>query len=245
MGVFTQSVKMFYYGIPQVVSGYGKTTAAAQFMKNYPIPPFDAALNVWTFTALSIMLVSTVSLNTFGQEQAVFLRDAFSGTKAVPYWFAKTLEAALWLPLNAAVYVGICFAMQPVPIMFLEFFIVIWVAMIGFYGVGHVVSLLFGKYNRGIVHLVVCLVLIMVFSGVLLKYHGKWYFDMFFTFWTSQTYYKGAIYMYETAFDVEKLNEYKAGFNWSYPWWFDTLCALLTSLIWHLFALMIIFYRTL
>lgn len=39
MGFFTRSLKIFYYGIPRVVTGYGEITAASQFMRNYPIPP--------------------------------------------------------------------------------------------------------------------------------------------------------------------------------------------------------------
>lgn len=194
---------------------------------------------------MAIMLVMTVSLNTFGQEQAVFLRDTFSGTKAAPYWFAKTLEAGLWLPLYAAVYVVVCFALKPVSIMVLEFWLVVWVSMIGFSGVAHVVSLCIGRFNRGIVHLVACLVLIMAFSGIMAKYDGKRYFNLFFTFWTAESYFEGATRDYDKAFDVERLNNSELGRQWdlNYEFGFNIACAFLTSLIGHLIALMIIFYR--
>ena len=98
---------MLYYGIPLVVSNDDKIPllkASSEFMKNYPIPPTSQIEPVWLFTALAIMLICIVSINTFGLEEAVQSRDSFSGTNPTSYWFAKTFEAAIWLPLYAAVY---------------------------------------------------------------------------------------------------------------------------------------------
>ena len=98
---------MLYYGIPLVVSNDDKIPllkASSEFMKNYPIPPTSQIEPVWLFTALAIMLICIVSINTFGLEEAVQSRDSFSGTNPTSYWFAKTLEAGIWLPLYAAVY---------------------------------------------------------------------------------------------------------------------------------------------
>lgn len=78
--------------------------ASAEFMKNWPRPPTSQIEPVWLFTALAIMLVCIVSINTFGLEEAVQSRDSFSGTNPTSYWFAKTVEAGIWLPLYAAVY---------------------------------------------------------------------------------------------------------------------------------------------
>lgn len=98
---------MLYYGVPRVQrnnNGIQLMKASSEFMKNYPIPPTSQIEAVWLFTALAIMLVCIVSINTFGLEEAVQSRDSFSGTNPTSYWFAKTFEAAIWLPLYAAVY---------------------------------------------------------------------------------------------------------------------------------------------
>ena len=98
---------MLYYGVPRVQrnnNGIQLMKASSEFMKNYPIPPTSQIEPVWLFTALAIMLVCIVSINTFGLEEAVQSRDSFSGTNPTSYWFAKTLEAGIWLPLYAAVY---------------------------------------------------------------------------------------------------------------------------------------------
>ena len=96
-----------YYGIPKVGrhdNGLKLMKASSEFMENYPMTPVSQISNLWLFTALTIMLVCIVSINTFGLEKAVQNRDSFSGTNPTSYWFAKSFEAAVWLPLYAAVY---------------------------------------------------------------------------------------------------------------------------------------------
>lgn len=245
IGFFVQSVKVIYYGIPIVRDDYHPSVnAATQFMENYPLPPIDQTGNMWLFTALAVMLVCIVSVNTFGQEKAVFRRESFSGTKATSYWFSKTLEAGIWLPLYAAVFVTVCSAFQPQPIPVHAFWLVVWMAMIGDSGIGHIVSLVVGPTNRGIVHMITCLVLIMIFSGVMIKYQGKKLFQAFFTFWVAQGYAKGTLTTYDNVYRVEILNSLQAGYNLDFPFGFDILCAFLTAIVWHLVALMMIVYRS-
>ena len=78
IGYYTQTILVYYYGIPIVSTD--RFNAASQFMSNHPVPPNNAIPQVWLLTALTIMLVCIVSINTFGLEKAVFLREAFSGT---------------------------------------------------------------------------------------------------------------------------------------------------------------------
>ena len=116
--------------------------------------------------------------------------------------------------------------------------------MIGDSGIGHIVSLVVGPTNRGIVHMITCLVLIMIFSGVMIKYQGKKLFQAFFTFWVAQGYAKGTLTTYDNVYRVEILNSLQAGYNLDFPFGFDILCAFLTAIVWHLVALMMIVYRS-
>merc|ERR1719469_764294 len=99
--------------------------------------------------------------------------------------------------------------------------------MIGFSGIGHIVSLTVGQSNRGIVHLISCLLLFMVFSGVMIKYDDNKLFTIFFTYWTAQGYVKGSSIAYEDAFDVDRYNNLVDKYNLEYPFGFNMVCAFL------------------
>lgn len=243
IGYMAKSFKSIYYGVPLVSTN--RFNAASQFMENYPLPPVDMTKTLWLFTALVITLVCIVSINTFGLEKAVFLRESFSGTNATSYWLAKSLETGAWLPLHAAVFVVVCYGMQPLSITLINFWLVIWISMIGFSGIGHIVSLLVGRANRGIVHLISCLILVFVFSGVIIQYQGKKWFQIVFTFWNAQSYAKGSLMIYEDAFAVDELNQIAgAGYNLKFSFAFDIACSFLTAIFWHFVALAIIIYRS-
>jgi len=242
IGYYTRTVPLLYYGLPKVAY-YTHFKASYEFMHYEPIPPSSQIPSIWLFTALTIMLVCIVSINTFGLEKAVFLRESFSGTNPTSYWLSRTLESGMWLPLYSAIYVTVQFIFQPLTITVVQYWIVTWMSMIGFSGIGHIVSLTVGQSNRGIVHLITCLVLIMVFSGFMLKYDGNKFFSLFFTYWTAQGYVKGCTVAYEDVFDVDLFNSVSDKYNLEYVFGFDMICAFLTGVAWHLIVLIIIIYR--
>mmetsp|Transcript_20661 Transcript_20661/g.57380 ORF Transcript_20661/g.57380 Transcript_20661/m.57380 type:complete len:556 (-) Transcript_20661:327-1994(-) len=246
IGYFVQAIQTLYYGIPFVLDVSNPTkNAATQFLSNYPTALTLSFGDIWIFTASTIMLISVVCLNTFGQEQAVFKREHLSGTKPTAYWLAKSIELSFWLPLYAAVFVTVAVMFQQQPISVVQYFFVIWISMLGYGGVAHIVSLFFGPSNRGIVYLVCCLTLIMVFSGIMIFYNGEnKIFLAFFSFWVAQGYYKGCLTPYEDVFDVDLLNEDTGGFDLHYPFEFDMLCAFLTAILLHLVALPVLMYRS-
>jgi len=242
MGYYTGTVPLLYYGFQKV--GYDtRFKASFEFMRFEPIPPNSQIPSVWLFTALTIMLVCIVSINTFGLEKAVFLRESFSGTNPTSYWLSRTLESGMWLPLYSAIYVTVQFTFQSLTITVLQYWIVTWMSMIGFSGIGHIVSLTVGRSNRGIVHLITCLVLIMLFSGVMLKYDDSKFFTLFFTYWTAQGYVKGCTVPYEDVFDVDLFNSTIDKYNLEDSFGFNMICAFLTGIAWHLIVLIIIIYR--
>lgn len=245
IGFFVNTLPQLYYGIPRVSDpSHLGDSAAAQFMMSYPIPPYSSLSTIWLFTALCIMLICVVSINTFGPERAVFSRESFSGTNPFAYWLAKTCESGLWIPIYAAIFVTVNIMIKPQPISVLKFFIVVWISIIGDFGIGHIVSLLVAPANRGIVHLVSCLLLIMIFSGTLIHYHGRRLFNLFYTFWVAQGYAVGFYETIDDVFNVELFNEKKEGFDLSYSFGFNVLCGVLTALLWHLIALMIMIFRS-
>lgn len=132
----------------------------------------------------------------------------------------------------------------PQLISVLKFFIVVWISIIGDFGIGHIVSLLVASANRGIVHLVSCLLLIMIFSGTLIHYNGRILFNIFYTFWVAQGYAAGFYETVDDVFNVELLNDVKEGFDLSYSFGFNILCGVMTALLWHLIALMIMVFRS-
>lgn len=95
IGYYTQTIQLLYYGVPIVRTD--RFNAASQFMKNYPVPPLSSIPQVWLFTALTIMLVCIVSINTFGLEKAVFLRETFSGTNPTSVSFFSSYDVYLLL----------------------------------------------------------------------------------------------------------------------------------------------------
>ena len=98
IGYYTQTILVYYYGIPIVSTD--RFNAASQFMSNHPVPPNNAIPQVWLLTALTIMLVCIVSINTFGLEKAVFLREAFSGTNPTSVSFLH-LKVSISLFISA------------------------------------------------------------------------------------------------------------------------------------------------
>ena len=115
--------------------------------------------------------------------------------------------------------------------------------MIGFSGVGHVVSLTVGPTNRGIVHLISCLLLIMAFSGVMIKSNGHKIFTIFFTYWTAQGYSDRSSSTYDDVFAVELMNSYFLKYDFDYEFWENMLYGFLTGLLWHFIVLIILIYR--
>ncbi|VEU45179.1 unnamed protein product [Pseudo-nitzschia multistriata] len=245
IGYFVRTMPQLYYGIPLVRDIENpQNNAASQYMRNYPSPPQSQFAGIWIYTALAVMLVCIVSINTFGREKAVFKRELFSGTKPTAYWLAKTFESGLWIPLYAAIFVTVNMMLNNQPIPVIHLFLVIWVTMIGDSGIGHIVSLVVQPSNRGIVLLVSVLVLIMIFSGIMIKYKGKHQvFKAFFTFWTAQGFYKGSVTPYEDVFDVKTLNDNMQGYELQDPFGFNILYGMLTALFWHLAALAVMFWQ--
>ena len=135
IGYYTTFLRgSMYYGIPLVV--LDKYNAASEFMYAHPTLPINYIPNTWLMTDLGMMIVCITSLNTFGFEEAIYLRESFSGTNPVSYWLAKTCEAGMWLPLYSAIFVTACFFFQPTPLPLYQYWLVMWTSMIGFCGVG-------------------------------------------------------------------------------------------------------------
>lgn len=135
IGYYTTFLRgSMYYGIPLVV--LDKYNAASEFMYAHPTSPISYIPNTWLMTDLGMMIVCITSLNTFGFEEAIYLRESFSGTNPASYWLAKTCEAGMWLPLYSAIFVTTCFAFQPTPLPIYQYWLVMWTSMIGFCGIG-------------------------------------------------------------------------------------------------------------
>ena len=115
--------------------------------------------------------------------------------------------------------------------------------MIGFSGIGHVVSLTVGSTNRGIVHMISCLLFIMTFSGVMIRYDGNKFFTLFFTYWTAQGYVERSSAAYKEVFLVDLFNEHFQRYNLDYTFEENMLYGTLTSLLWHFIVLIILIYR--
>jgi ABC-type multidrug transport system ATPase subunit len=237
------NTKPIYYGVPEALTNV--TNASSKFLDNFPIGPVDNVIGLWQNTALIIMLVSILSVNVFGGEQAVFNRDASSGTNPVSYWLAKTLETFFWLPVYTAVFAGLAFLIQPLTISLLNYWIVSWMTFIGFHGIGMFLSLLVGPANRGIMMLVTSLILILVFTGLLFPYgkNENPLFMLFFPFWTAQGYCTESYSPYDGSFDVELFNLLNAGYDLSYSFIENMVFALLTGLAWHILALLVLISR--
>mmetsp|Transcript_59762 Transcript_59762/g.146700 ORF Transcript_59762/g.146700 Transcript_59762/m.146700 type:complete len:402 (-) Transcript_59762:2248-3453(-) len=233
----SDNTKPLYFGIPSAF--VDTTNAASQYLENWPIASTDQTVQLWQNTAMIIMLVCILSVNVFGGEEAVFQRDVSSGTRVFSYWMAKTTETFLWLPIFASIFAGISYAFQPLTISLLDFWLVTWMAFIGFYGVGHAVSIAVGPANRGIVMLVVSLVLVLIFTGLLFPYgkNNNPLFLIFFTFWTAQGYSTESYAAYEGSFDVGLMNDLVSGYDLSFSFAANVVCAFATALAWHLLAL--------
>lgn len=238
-----ENTKPLYYGIP--TAAVDPSNAASQFLENWPIPSTDQTVQVWQNTAMIVMLVCILSVNTFGQEEAVLKRDTSSGTRVFSYWLAKTMETFLWLPIFAAIFAGLSFVFQPLTISLFDFWVVTWMAFVGFYGVGHSISVVVGPANRGIVMLVLSLVLVLIFTGLLFPYgtNQNPLFKVFFTFWTAQGYSAESYAAYE-SFDVELLNEKVAGYDLSYSFGANVAYAFVSGFAWHVLALILLWRKT-
>lgn len=235
--------KAQYVGIPIAVTK-DPFSAVAMYGKGLPTDPTG---NMWMFTALCVMLVSIKSLESFGRERAVCLRESFSGTYTVSYWMAKTCESAIWMPIHAGLFVSFALRFGPLPIHLFDFFFVIYGTLFGYYGVGHCVSLMVEPSNRGLVLLISILVLVIAFSGTLVPAVGwrEHIWQLFFPLWNGQSFFKALTKDYEESYDVPLLNDKISQYNLSFPFSFDILCAFLTGFIWHLFSLLILWRQSL
>ena len=240
----SDNTKPLYFGIPSALAD--TTNAASQYLENWPIASSDQTVQLWQNTAMIIMLVCILSVNVFGGEEAVFRRDVSSGTRVFSYWLAKTTETFLWLPIFASLFAGISYSFQPLTISLLDFWLLIWMAFIGFYGVGHAVSIAVGPANRGIVMLVLSLVLVLIFTGLLFPYgkNNNPLFLIFFTFWTAQGYSTESYAAYEGSFDVGLMNELVSGYDLSLSFAANVACAFATALAWHLLALILLWRKS-
>jgi len=227
-----------YYGIPLVSLDPFK--ASFHFMD---VQPYNPLSTVWMITAMIAMLVCIGSMSTFGSEKAVSLRDSFSGTNPTSYWLAKTLEASIWLPLHSAVYITVQSAIYPLPIDMPRFWIVVWMLMLGYTGVGHTVSLLIGSKNGGIVYVIVGLLLTLIFSGGQIPLTESGFKTLFFTYWTAQGYQESSLVDYREVFDVDILNEARDKFNFEFTLALNMIYAALTALLWHFIVLIIIIFQ--
>ena len=238
------NVSPIYYGIPTAMTE--SKNAASQFLLNFPISSVDNVVGLWQNTALIILLVSVLSINVFGNEQAVFVRDRFAGASPLAYWLAKTLETcAIWVPLYAAIFASVAFAIQPLTIVLWKFWVVCYVAFLGFFGIGFVMSLAVGPANRGITTLVVGLLLSLVFTGALFSYgkNENPLFLIFFPFWVAQGYSTESYDAFDGAFDVSLLNSQYAGYDLSFTFAENMLFGVATGLIWHLLALILLYRK--
>jgi ABC-type multidrug transport system ATPase subunit len=229
-----------YNGIPSAVVNH-PFNAVREYGIN--VDAFrDPSVQMWMISALIIMLISIKSLESFGRESAVHLRESSSGTGTVSYWLAKTMESAIWIPIHAALFVAFALTFGPLTIHVVDYFFVAWSTLFGYYGIGHCISLIVAPANRALVLLVSILVLIMLFCGFIFKVNdgNEHVFQLFFSFWNAQSFKKAFSKDYEGKFDVKLFNSRLINFNLDFPFWFDILCSFLTAMIWHLISLLIL-----
>ena len=234
--------KVQYVGIPIALTKDPFSAATLYGMGS----PTDPTGIMWMFTALCVMLISIKSLESFGRERAVCLRESFSGTYTVSYWMAKTCESAIWMPIHAALFVSVALSVGPLPIHLFDFFFVIYGTLFGYYGVGHCISLMVEPSNRGLVLLISILVLVIFFSGGIIAAVGwkEHIWQLFFPFWNGQSFFKAFQNDYD-GYNVPFLNDKMSQYNLSFSFSFNILCAFLTGFIWHLFSLLILWRQNL
>lgn len=236
--------KPLYYGIPWAMVPGDNPKASNYFLLNNPNQQ-DNIVGTWQNIVLAVMLVCVLSVNVFGSERTVFFRDVASGTRVASYWTAKTLETFLWLPIYSALFAVICYTIQPMVLSLSHFWLVIWMAYIGFYGLGGMFSLIIGAANRGIVFLVGGLILILAFSGLIFAYGGNkgkelFLFKLFYTFWCAQGFASQNYQNYDPPFDTELYNQRVAGYDLSYSFALNIVFSLLTGLAWHVVTLILL-----
>lgn len=232
------SLQPIYYGVawPQLEI----LKASSQFLRNYPIPPANNVVQLWQITGLVILLVSVLGINVFGKERAVFFRDTAGGTLVSAYWLAKTVEVFLWLPLFSGVFASTNYAILSLALPLVDFWIIAWMCFIGFYGIGGCASIMVGLENRGIVTLVTGLLCLLLFTGFLFPFAGKWYFKPFFTFWVAQAFNARMYEYYEDAFDTQHLNEGGARYDLDTTFGFNIGMAFVTAFAWHILTLVLL-----
>jgi ABC-type multidrug transport system ATPase subunit len=210
-----------YSGIPSALvdDANGGSAWIAQNLQVTDLLP-----SIWGNLSLGIVLVSVMGVDIFGQERANFFRETATGLKVSAYWLAKTLEVMMWLPLYSAVFSSISYGISPFLMSFVNFWLIIWMAHVGFYGLGMLVSLFCAPKNRGIISLVAGLVFSMAFTGVVFNYGdagAKGIFWLFWTFWCGQAFSSAEYSQYSPPFDIEILNDVNTAYGAKYGYGYD------------------------
>jgi hypothetical protein len=197
-----------YVGIPNT---FGDEPGQQAFLRQN-VNPVDAIPGILTNIYFFLIMVSCLSVNVFGSERSVFFRDTSSGQSVFSYWFAKTTETLLWLPIYTSAFVLLGYSsdawlLQPMRYYWLYIFL----ALVGFYGIGFVSSLLVGPRSAALLALIFSVIVTIMFSGSINAYGDaspgfQNFIACWFIFWTTQGLVSEEYNQYRYGFDVDRLN---------------------------------------
>lgn len=200
---------MLYVGIPKSLSP-DVEGQAAYLRQN--VTPVDAIPNILVNIYLFLLIVSCLSVNVLGTERIVFFRETATGQYVVSYWFAKTMEIFLWLPIYTSAfalmgYSSEAWLLQPLK----RYWLFILIDIVGFYGFGMLSSLLVGSGSAALLALVFGIIVAIAFSGAVMPYGDasegyQKFINCWFLFWSTQGMVSEEYDHYRYAFDVERLN---------------------------------------
>lgn len=251
---------LLYVGIPK---SFNHTNTGQEAYLRQNVKPVDEIAGILINVYLFLIIVSCLSVNVLGQERTVFFRDSSSGQLVLSYWFAKTIETLIWIPLYAGAFVLLGYTseawlLQPLK----QFWAIIVFDLVGLYGVGMLTSLLVGPRSQSLVALVLSIIFVILFSGSVSEYGDESpgyqkFMQLWFWFWSTQGICVNEYEHYSYAFDIEALNAETpdntstdfglgesavgAGVGWGFDLSYSIsqnigFCAL-TAFMWHLFVL--------
>jgi len=178
-----------YVGIPLSLEE-GGTPQEAYLRQN--VTPMDFIPGILQTIYMFLLMVSCLSVNLFGAERVVFFRETATGQYVSAYWFAKTLEIFIWLPIfisafNLLSYSDDAWLLQPLR----RYWLFMFFNLVGFYGFGMLASLLVGPASAALLSLVFGVIVVIMFSGTISAFGDaskgmQNFITCWFMFWSTQ-----------------------------------------------------------
>ena len=199
-----------YVGIPKTLQS---EDPARQAYLRQNVTPVDAIPSIMLNVYLFLLIVSCLSVNVYGPERVVFFRETAVGQSVFAYWFAKTFETLLWLPIYTSAFVllgysGDAWLIQPLR----SYWVFLLLDLVGFYGFGMLASLLVGPGSAALLSLVFGIIVVVAFSGAVSAYGdaasgAQTFTNFWFVFWSTQGLSSKEYDQYTYAFNVTRLND--------------------------------------